>query len=64
MKQIKSALDMWSRKYICDEDPDERRERLREESLKEIEANVLFVVRLREAMRLATEREKELEEAA
>ena len=66
LKRAKGVLDSWSRQYICDEDPDERRERLRAEALKEIDANVLVLVQLREAMRLALEPEceKKRKEAA
>ncbi len=47
---ITQALASWTRKYLCDEDPDERRARLREEALKEIDAELLPLVQLRLAM--------------
>ena len=54
-QQVKQALSDWSRRYISDEDPDERRSRLREQALEEIYAQVLPVVQLRMAMRAAFE---------
>ena len=34
-QQVKQALGDWSRRYISDEDPDERRSRLRQQALEE-----------------------------
>ncbi len=54
-QQVKQALSDWSRRYISDEDPDERRSRLRQQALEEINAQVLPVIQLRMAMRVALE---------
>jgi len=49
-EQFMLRLNNWTRRYICDEDPDERRKRLRAEALKEVDAQVLPAVQLRVAM--------------
>ncbi len=54
-KKITQFLNRLSRNYICDEDPDERRTRLREEAMREIDAQVLPVVQMRLAMQLAVQ---------
>ncbi len=54
-QQLKQALSDWSCRYISDEDPDERRSRLRQQALEEIYAQVLPVMQLRMAMRVAFE---------
>ncbi len=46
-ERIAQVLSSVSRKYICDEDPDERRERLRREALAEIDAGIVPIVQLR-----------------
>ena len=47
---ISQALGVLSLAYVCDEDPDERRARLREGALREIDAQILPVVQLKMAM--------------
>lgn len=49
-ERIAKVLGGLSRGYFCDEDPDERRERLRGEALAEIDAQILPIVQLRLAM--------------
>ncbi len=51
--KVAQALGALSRKWICDEHPDERRARLREEALEEIDAQVLPIVHRRLATQLA-----------
>ncbi len=58
LELIKLSFGRWRRKYICDEDPDDRRERLHWEAVREIENHVLETVRMREAM-AAWERENQ-----
>ncbi len=67
-EKMKVALSNWSRRYVCDEDPDERRQRLQQQASEEIHAQLLYVVQLRMAMRATLEPkhglEYELKEAA
>jgi len=57
--RMKQAFGEWSRRYICDEDPDERQMRLKAEALQEINAQILPVLQLRMAMHRACESEPE-----
>ena len=50
-EQITQALGELFRKYICGEDPDERRKRLHEEAMREIDAQLPYTVQMRLAMR-------------
>ncbi len=54
-EKMKMALSDWSRRYVCDEDPDERRRRLQQEAFEEIHAQALHVVQLRMAMQATSE---------
>lgn len=45
--RVALALGELSRTYLCDEDPDERHTRLREEALVEIDATLLPILQLR-----------------
>ncbi len=67
-EQIKQSVIDWSRRYVSDEDPAERRKRLLASALEEIHAEVLPVVQMRMAMRAAFEsgpaRDTELRKAA
>ncbi len=49
-ERIASALGGLWRKVLSDEDPEERRKRLREEALKEIDAGLRPILKLRFAM--------------
>ena len=51
-EQITQALGRLFRKYIYGEDPDERRKRLHEEALREIDAQLPYTVQMRLAMRV------------
>ncbi len=46
-RQFGRAWDGWWRRYICDEDADERRKRLCEEALGQIDAQLLSAIRAR-----------------
>ena len=60
-EKMKAALNSWSRRYVCDEDPDERRKRLQRQSLEEIYAQLAHIVQLRMAMRASLEPKRGLE---
>jgi hypothetical protein len=49
-ERIALALGNLSRKYLCDEDPEERRLQLREDSLKEVDAKLLPILQMRLVM--------------
>ncbi len=44
-EQFGQALGESWRRYICDEDPDERRKRLHKQALKEIDAKLLSIIK-------------------
>jgi hypothetical protein len=48
-ERIAEALESLSQKYLFSEDPEERRNRLREEALAEIDATVLPILQMRVA---------------
>jgi len=49
-ERIASALRNLVQKYLCAEEPEERRKRLREQALAEIDAKMLPILQMRVAM--------------